>query len=370
MVNIDEQTRYAVEVVAESVKLTNQLLLFILRHAVEMLEGKDKDKILIDDSTKEGKQKINELMRKYKDGVEVLEGNLTKEQLKDYQKELKKLGVDFAVVKNGKDSYSFFFASQQANIIEKALKNVLERKNQVLNNEKVKQAEVELNAEQNKFSEKEIIKIKNIYDKVSDLSDETKKLNELNKLSPKDKVLFDKLKKLDSVIKEIQGYLDGNTLTDKESKVITNSKEESRKILRERLSQLDDKELAFFTQRMKYENLATLPTFNPELTNKEADNFLKMQKNFSAEQIQKIYNIDKDIRNLNNADDRSDNPKLTANEILKETNKFTQERQLSNFKKYSLENVKKIHLDINKDKDKDKDRGEERQFVKNKQLSL
>lgn len=365
MVNIDEQTRYAVEVVAESVKLTNQLLLFILRHAVEMLEGKDKNKILIDDSTKEGKQKINDLMRKYKDGVEVLEGNLTKEQLKDYQKELKKLGVDFAVVKNGKDSYSFFFASQQANIIEKALKNVLERKNQVLNNEKVKQAEVELNAEQNNFSEREIIKIKNIYDKVSDLSDETKKLNELNKLSPKDKVLFDKLKKLDSVIKEIQGYLDGNTLTDKESKVITNSKEESRKILRERLSQIDDKELAFFTQRIKYENLATL---NPELTYKEADNFLKMQKSFSAEQIQKIYNIDKDIRNLNNADDRSDNPKLTANEILKETNKFTQERQLSNFKKYSLENVKKIHLDINKDKDKD--RGKERQFVKNKQLSL
>lgn len=65
-------------------------------------------------------------------GVIALDKNLTKEQLKDYQKELKKLGVDFSVVRNGKEDYSFFFSAAQASVIEKALKNIVERKNSEL----------------------------------------------------------------------------------------------------------------------------------------------------------------------------------------------------------------------------------------------
>ncbi|WP_433775475.1 DUF3801 domain-containing protein [Bacillus wiedmannii] len=48
-----------------------------------------------------------------------LDKNLTKEKLKDYQKELKKLGVDFSVVRNGNEDYSFFFSAAQASVIEK-----------------------------------------------------------------------------------------------------------------------------------------------------------------------------------------------------------------------------------------------------------
>ncbi|MEB9334509.1 hypothetical protein [Bacillus thuringiensis] len=35
--------------------------------------------------------------------------------------------MDFSVVRNGKEDYSFFFSATQANVIEKALKNIVER---------------------------------------------------------------------------------------------------------------------------------------------------------------------------------------------------------------------------------------------------
>ncbi|WP_242479995.1 hypothetical protein [Bacillus cereus group sp. N21] len=61
----------------------------------KLLENKEqssKDYIL-DENTKVGKQKINELIKKNdKDGgVIALDENLTKQQLRDYQKEFKKL---------------------------------------------------------------------------------------------------------------------------------------------------------------------------------------------------------------------------------------------------------------------------------------
>ncbi|MGQ7114422.1 DUF3801 domain-containing protein [Escherichia sp. TWPC-MK] len=53
-----------------------------------------------------------------------LDENLTKQQLNGYQKELEKLSVDFSVVRNGKEDYSFFFSATQANVIEKAYKKM------------------------------------------------------------------------------------------------------------------------------------------------------------------------------------------------------------------------------------------------------
>ncbi|EAF3657835.1 DUF3801 domain-containing protein, partial [Listeria monocytogenes] len=103
--------------------------------------------------------------------------NLTKEQLKDYQREFKKLGVDFSVTKNGKDSYSFFFAGQQANIIEKALKNVSELKSAVLENEAVRKAEKELTDIKNNLGEDNSNKVKELYDSISENNELIKKLN-------------------------------------------------------------------------------------------------------------------------------------------------------------------------------------------------
>lgn len=137
MVSVDEHTRVAIEVVSQGTKLSGELLLKLLKKLNEMLANdKEKENYVLKDNTKEGKQKINDLIKKHKDGVNSLDDNLTKEQVKDYAKELKKVGIDFSVVKNGKDNYSFYFAGKDAAILEKGLKNIVERKS--LENEKSK----------------------------------------------------------------------------------------------------------------------------------------------------------------------------------------------------------------------------------------
>lgn len=129
MVSVDEHTQVAMEIVSQGTKLSGELLLKVLKALNDLLSSDDKQKdFILKDNSKEGKQKINDLINKHKNGVVALDENITKQQLKDYQKEFKKLGVDFSVVKNQKDDYSFFFAGQQTNVIEKALKNVIEKK--------------------------------------------------------------------------------------------------------------------------------------------------------------------------------------------------------------------------------------------------
>jgi hypothetical protein len=135
----DDHTRVALEIVSQSAKISEELILKVLQSASALLGGSKKagqngKNSLINDKTKEGKQKINDLISKHKNGVSSLDDNVSKKQIIDYQKEFKKLGVDFSVVKNGKDNYSFFFASKDADVIEKGLKNVVQKKNHELEN--------------------------------------------------------------------------------------------------------------------------------------------------------------------------------------------------------------------------------------------
>ncbi|GAB0171942.1 DUF3801 domain-containing protein [Lysinibacillus sp. CTST325] len=147
MVSVDEHTRVGIEIVSQGVKLSEQLLLKVLESLIERLgKNKEEQNFVINDNTKEGKQKITDLINKHKEGVVALDENITKQQLKDYQKELKKMGVDFSVVKNEKDNYSFFFAGQQSNVIEKALKNVVERKSNILENKQMINDQADLKA--------------------------------------------------------------------------------------------------------------------------------------------------------------------------------------------------------------------------------
>lgn len=129
MANSDELTRVGMEIVVQGTTLTGQILLKILESLQKLFEKKkDNRDFIINDNTKEGKQKIKDLVKKHKEGVMAIDDNVTKEQMNDYVKEFKKLGVDFSVIKNEKDSFSFFFASRDANVIEKALKNVVEKR--------------------------------------------------------------------------------------------------------------------------------------------------------------------------------------------------------------------------------------------------
>lgn len=199
LVSVDEHTQNAIEIISEGAKLTEQTLLFVLKSLVNLLEdSNNKEQVFINDNTKEGKQKIKDLVKKHEDNVYALDQNLTKEQLKDYEKEFKKLGVDFSVTKNDDDSYSFFFAGQQANIIEKALKNISELKSAVLENEEVKEAEKELNELKQTHSPERVEEVKRIYDELYDINDR------LNNLSPEEKVLYEKIDNLDSLKKDVK----------------------------------------------------------------------------------------------------------------------------------------------------------------------
>ncbi|PEP84900.1 DUF3801 domain-containing protein, partial [Bacillus toyonensis] len=107
MAMVDENTKVAIEIVGETIKLSQQTLLFVLKALTGLLENREHapENFILDEKDKVGKQKMNELIHKHQNngGVVTLDENLTKQQLQDYQKELKKLGVDFSIVKNSKD---------------------------------------------------------------------------------------------------------------------------------------------------------------------------------------------------------------------------------------------------------------------------
>ena len=238
LVNVDEHTRNAIEIVSHGAKVTEQTLLFILKSIIKLLEDDSKSKdIVISDNTKEGKQKIQDLIKKHKSNIYALNENLTKEQLKDYQREFKKLGVDFSVTKNGKDSYSFFFAGEQANIIEKALKNISELKSAVLENESVKQAEKELTDIKNDLPKEQVDKVKNLYDSVTENDEKIKNLSE------SEKALFDKYKSVDELKIEVKEQI-ANELKNTDVKT-KDAKEDIKNVIGEQKTNFESKDEHF-----------------------------------------------------------------------------------------------------------------------------
>lgn len=386
MASVDEHTQNAIEIVSEGAKLTSELLLYILKSLSNMLEkGEEKKKIIINDKTKEGKQKIEKLLKKHKNGVESLDANLTKEQLKDYQKEFKKLGVDFSVVKNSKDNYSFFFAAEQASVIEKALKNVIESAEQVRDSEEVKQAKIKVDAEKHHFKEDEIETVEKAYTQTRDISDPTE-TKEFKELSNKEQNLYIKISELDKIEKKVhdqvtkafsvmkngienegENHIPENIKNDKdiEKKVNSNrTKEDSKKVLHSKLQNLSENELALFEQRMKYESEATAPKFNATNVYLEANKLDEMQKDFPKEVVKKINGLDNGIRSLSDLDNSKDNSKLTAKEILSEVRNFKdREKEKVADNVFSMKKVREIDKQI-------KDEAKDKPVVRNKEQSL
>lgn len=174
MVSVDEHTQVGIEIVSEGSKLTGELILKILQSVNDLLQREnDKQDFILKDNTKEGKQSIKDLVKKHSDGVMSFDDNLTKDQVGDYQKTFKKMGVDFSIVKNDNDSYSFFFASKDLNVIEKSLKNIIEKKNKEIENQKEIPVQSEIE------------------------SQEIQLVNSLKELSPQELALFMKINEIE-----------------------------------------------------------------------------------------------------------------------------------------------------------------------------
>ncbi|QSX24477.1 DUF3801 domain-containing protein [Priestia megaterium] len=362
MTTVDENTRIAMEVVAQSFKLSEQTLLYVLESLTKLLENKEKapKDYVFDEKTKVGKQKISELIEKHnKDGgVVALDENLTKQQLRDYQKELKKLGVDFSVVKNGKEDYSFFFSAAQANVIEKALKNIVERKNAVLDKEEVKNAEKSLNEVREDLTPEQSEKVKEIYDEISTSEDKKPKENVItyDRLSKKEKLLYSKLEELDEIkrslfsqeVERVENLFENrykqnvdveksieNELTEKDTKSVEEKEISSQKPLekvRSIVSNLDEKEQALLYQKVGL------------IAERVSENeYKEMQKNFSPEQIEKIEkiaseNISSDVKQGNVIEGKLNPDVYSAllNKVIKEN-----ERSKGNLRGEETENSQK-----------------------------
>ncbi|MFB5553128.1 DUF3801 domain-containing protein [Bacillus cereus] len=300
MVSVDEHTQVAVEIVAQSLKISEQTLLRLLEALSKLLEGKEQQPkdFIFDDKTKVGKQKISDLMKKHEKsgGVVALDENLTKKQLNDYQKELKKLGVDFSVVRNGKEDYSFFFSAAQANVIEKALKSIVERKSAVLEKEEVKTAEKDLKVVRQDLTPYQAEKVKAIYDEITTAEKKEPKENNINydRLSKHEKLLYAKLEELDEVkrglysqeVNRVEKLFENrykqNIDVNKENKLIEKEilpKKPLEKV-KEIASNLDGREQNLLEKKVSL------------VAGKIGENeYNEVKKDFSSEQIKKIEKI-------------------------------------------------------------------------------
>lgn len=321
MVSVDEHTQVAMEVVAQSLKISEQTLLRLLEALSKLLEGKEQEPkdFIFDDKTNVGKQKISDLMKKHEKtgGIVALDENLTKQQLKDYQKELKKLGVDFSVVRNGKEDYSFFFSAAQANVIEKALKNIVERKSAVLEKEEVKTAEKDLKAVRQDLTPEQAEKVKEVYDEITTAEKKEPKENNINydRLSKQEKLLYAKLEELDEIkrglysqevnrveklfedrykqdVEKEPKLTEKDTNKEKESKkekteVETNSKEDKDQV-KNMLNSLSNDEQKLMVQHTKVMSEGLDNHFANKSSDKESNKFKEMVKNFTPEQIEKV----------------------------------------------------------------------------------
>ena len=125
MNNVDENARTLLEFSVTGIRLTAKTLTAIMNL---FLQKDNRKQYYQDMNTKQGKQDLKDLFKKH-DNIDIqsLEGNMSKEEKKFYEKEFKDMGVDFSIKKIGKDSYSLFFTSKDMQSIEKGMSNAIEK---------------------------------------------------------------------------------------------------------------------------------------------------------------------------------------------------------------------------------------------------
>ncbi|MEH7153521.1 DUF3801 domain-containing protein [Bacillus thuringiensis] len=377
MVSVDEHTQVAMEVVAQSLKISEQTLLRLLEALSKLLEGKEQQPrdFIFDDKTKVGKQKISDLMKKHEKtgGIVALDENLTKQQLNDYQKELKKLGVDFSVVRNSKEDYSFFFSAAQANVIEKALKNIVERKSAVLEKEEVKTAEKSLKEVRQDLTQDQAEKVKEVYDEITTAEKKEPKENNVNydRLSKQEKLLYAKLEELDEIKRGLYSQevnrveklfenrykQDVEKDTNKEKTEVEIHAKDDKEQVKNMLNSLSNDEQKLMLQYTKVMSEGLSNHYAEKSSYKESDKFDEMLKDFTPEQIEKItavvnQNIYADLNST-----EKQNGKIHVNnfqsiltdvkkEMAKETNKDSSKQKKVEF---SMNGVKEIDAKIKKE---------------------
>ncbi|AUB67074.1 DUF3801 domain-containing protein (plasmid) [Bacillus cereus] len=390
MVSVDEHTQVAIEVVAQSLKISEQTLLRLLEALSKLLESKEQEPkdFIFDDKTKIGKQKISDLMKKHEKtgGIVALDENLTKQQLNDYQKELKKLGVDFSVVRNGKEDYSFFFSAAQANVIEKALKNIVERKSAVLEKEEVKTAENELKEVRQDLTPEQAEKVKEVYDEITTAEKKEPKENNINydRLSKQEKLLYAKLEELDEIkrglysqeVNRVEKLFENRYKQDVEKEPKLTEKDTGKETTEVEIHAKDDKgqiknmlnslsndEQKLMLQYTKVMSESLDNHYADKSSYVESNKLDEMKKDFTPKQIEKVNTVVKqNISSFGEADG-----KVNVDKFHSILNDIKQERAKENRKEIDTAKQKKAEFSMDGVKDLDaKIKKEEKEVSKDK----
>ncbi|MGH0791344.1 DUF3801 domain-containing protein [Bacillus cereus] len=370
MVSADEHTQVAIEVVAQSLKISEQTLLRILKALSKLLEGKEQQPkdFILDDKTKVGKQKISDLMKKHEKtgGIVALDENLTKQQLNDYQKELKKLGVDFSVVRNGKEDYSFFFSAAQANVIEKAFKNIVERKSAVLEKEEVKTAEKELQEVRQDLTPEQTEKVKEVYDEITTAEKKEPKENNINydRLSKQEKLLYAKLEELDEIkrslysqeVNRVEKLFENRYKQDVEKEPKLTEKDTNKEKTEVEIHAKDDKEqvknmlnsLSNDEQKLMFQYTKVMSEsldnhYADKSSYVESNKLDEMKKDFTPEQIEKVNTVVK--QNISSFDETDG--KVNIDKFHSILTDIKQERAKENRKEQDSPQQKKVEFSMN-----------------------
>ncbi|HHK5536432.1 TPA: DUF3801 domain-containing protein [Bacillus mobilis] len=394
MVSVDEHTQVAIEVVAQSLKISEQTLLRILKALSKLLEGKEQQPkdFILDDKTKVGKQKISDLMKKHEKtgGIVALDENLTKQQLNDYQKELKKLGVDFSVVRNGKEDYSFFFSAAQANVIEKAFKNIVERKSAVLEKEEMKIAEKELQEVRQDLTPLQSEKVKEIYDEITTVEKKEPKENNINydRLSKQEKLFYAKLEELDMVkrglysqeVNRVEKLFENRYKQDVENEPKLTEKDTNKEKTEVEIHAKDDKEqvknmlnsLSNDEQKLMFQYTKVMSEsldnhYADKSSYVESNKLDEMKKDFTPEQIEKVNTVVK--QNISSFDETDG--KVNIDKFHSILTDIKQERAKENRKEQDSPQQKKVEFSMNGVKNLDNQiKQEENSKEKHKKQSM
>ncbi|PEZ26964.1 DUF3801 domain-containing protein [Bacillus thuringiensis] len=386
MVSVDEHTQVAIEIVAQALKISEQTLLRLLEALSKLLESKEQEPkdFIFEDKTKVGKQKISDLMKKHEKtgGIVALDENLTKQQLNDYQKELKKLGVDFSVVRNGKEDYSFFFSAAQANVIEKALKNIVERKSTVLEKEEVKTAEKALKEVRKDLTPDQAEKVKDVYDEITTAKKKEPKENNMNydRLSKQEKLLYAKLKELDEIKRGLYSQevnrvektfknrykQDVEKDTNKEKTEVEIHAKDDKEQVKNMLNSLSNDEQKLMFQYTKVMSESLDNHYADKSSYVESNKLDEMKKDFTPEQIEKVNTVVKqNISSFGEADGKVNVDKFHS--ILTD---IKQERAKENRQEKDIDTAKQKKVEFSMDGIKDLDakiKREEKEVSQDKQ---
>ncbi|EKS8367096.1 DUF3801 domain-containing protein [Bacillus thuringiensis] len=294
--------------------------------------------------------------------------------------------MDFSVVRNGKEDYSFFFSAAQANVIEKALKNIVERKGAVLEKEEVKTAENELKEVRQDLTPEQAEKVKEVYDEITTAEKNEPKENNINydRLSKQEKLLYAKLEELDEIkrglysqeVNRVEKLFENRYKQDVEKEPKLTKKDTNKETTEVEIHAKDDKEqvknmLNSLSNDEQKLMLQYTKVMSESLDNHYADkssyvesNKLdEMKKDFTPKQIEKVNTVVKqNISSFGEADG-----KVNVDKFYSILNDIKQKHAKKSRKEIDTAKQKKVEFSMDGVKDLDaKIKKEEKEVSKDK----